>query len=300
MGRKRRSQAEESIYFISNRCFQGRYLLAPNQSGKINSIFIECLAIAQERYKVIIYGYVVMSNHYHLVVKAPLLNLSPFMRDFQTQFSKRINGVRERRGTLFPERFSCELIKDNMSLFTVVRYIVLNPVRAKLVSSPYLWPGAISLPKDGKPPALLSPFPKSKSRIKTLDDLWKALDKSIEKALRVEPECQGPFKGVDVVLETNPFDAAPPPKRKRRSLYDKIFAKNDAAKEALTQEEEQIQCKYDSAFENFGLSLLAAFLLNPKYPKGLSPPPIISPPDALPFLLAHSGVERSELQSFVL
>ncbi len=122
MGRRRRVQTKESIYFITNRCDRGECILTPNLDGKIGENFLECLATTQERYGVRVYGYVLMSNHYHMLVQAPHLNLSPFMRDLQSPFTKRVNRLRERRGSLFPERFSCEEITDGLSLFKDKKY----------------------------------------------------------------------------------------------------------------------------------------------------------------------------------
>ena len=125
-------------------------MLTPNLDGKIGEHFLECLATAQERYGVRVYGYVLMSNHYHMLVHAPDLNLSPFMRDLQSPFTKRVNRLRDRRGSLFPERFSCEEITDGLSLFIVLRYILLNPVRAGLVSHPLRVAWSDKLPKERK------------------------------------------------------------------------------------------------------------------------------------------------------
>ena len=279
-------------------------MLTPNLDGKIGEIFLECLATAQERYGVRVYGYILMSNHYHMLVHAPHLNLSPFMRDLQSPFTKRVNRLRDRRGSLFPERFSCEEITDGLSLFIVLRYILLNPVRAGLVSHPSEWPGLISFPKNGKNPKLLSRCPTQTS----FRAQWKGQETSIHKALSEDPRCHGPFIGVEKVLQTEPSMRIPKPRTHRRSLRDKIFAASQEKKDKLTEERRQLEREYDETYELFILSMLACLhnTKDPhqpkesKYPAGMAPPPIIYPPGAFERLLAKSDVDLMELEAFRL
>ena len=54
------------LYFVTNRCFQGRLLMRP--SKRVNLLIGAILAKAQTRFDIQIYGYVFMSNHYHLII----------------------------------------------------------------------------------------------------------------------------------------------------------------------------------------------------------------------------------------
>lgn len=80
-----------------------------------------------------------MPNHYHLLVRTEHANLSLGMRHLNGVFTQRYNKSHRRVGHVFQGRFKALLIQDEQYLVELVRYIVLNPVRAKLVESPGAW-----------------------------------------------------------------------------------------------------------------------------------------------------------------
>jgi len=87
-----------------------------------------------------VYGWCIMGNHYHFLVKTPENNLSEGMHDINTSYGETYNRVRERHGHVFQDRFYSILIAEDSHLLEVARYVVLNPVRAQLVAAPEEWP----------------------------------------------------------------------------------------------------------------------------------------------------------------
>ena len=81
----------------------------------------------------ILYAYVLMGNHYHLVFKTPEPNLVKGMTWFQSTVTKRFNARHRQRGHLFSGRYKAVLVEENDYLTTLLHYVHLNPVRAKLV-----------------------------------------------------------------------------------------------------------------------------------------------------------------------
>lgn len=80
-----------------------------------------------------------MSNHYHLVVETPQANLSDGMRQLNGVYTQRSNTRHGRCGHVFQGRFHAVLMERQTHLLEVVRYVVLNPVRAGLVTDPAHW-----------------------------------------------------------------------------------------------------------------------------------------------------------------
>jgi putative transposase len=82
-----------------------------------------------------------MSNHYHLLIQTPESNLSMAMQWINVSYATNFNRKRDRHGHLFQGRFKAILIGADEYLKHLSRYIHLNPVRAKMVSSPavYQW-----------------------------------------------------------------------------------------------------------------------------------------------------------------
>jgi REP element-mobilizing transposase RayT len=70
-------------------------------------------------------------------------DVSYFMRVLKQRFSQWYNGVNDRKGTLWEERFRSVLVEPDVALHVVACYIDLNPVRAGLVNDPeeYRWCG---------------------------------------------------------------------------------------------------------------------------------------------------------------
>lgn len=74
-----------------------------------------------------------MGNHYHVVFKTPKPNLVEGMTWFQSNVTKRLNARSKLRGHLFSGRYKAVLVEENEYLNTLIHYVHLNPVRAKLV-----------------------------------------------------------------------------------------------------------------------------------------------------------------------
>jgi len=78
-----------------------------------------------------------MRNHVHLLVKIDRVSLAAIMNRTHSMYAKYFNNKYDYEGHLFQERYFSELIKDDVHMLEVSRYIHLNPVRAKIVKSPH-------------------------------------------------------------------------------------------------------------------------------------------------------------------
>jgi putative transposase len=81
-----------------------------------------------------------MSNHYHLLVETPDANLSQGMRQLNGVFTRSMDRKHHRVGHLFQVRYKVILVDKSTYLLELCRYIVLNPMRANMASSPEEWP----------------------------------------------------------------------------------------------------------------------------------------------------------------
>ncbi|HET8576757.1 MAG TPA: transposase [Methylomirabilota bacterium] len=101
--------------------------------------FLRVLGSVVERYHVLCHAYCLMNNHYHLLVETPDGNLSHAMRQLNGVYGQRFNRRHDRTGHLLGGRFHAVLVERDAHRREVSRYIVLNPVRAGLVSEPAAW-----------------------------------------------------------------------------------------------------------------------------------------------------------------
>lgn len=133
----------ERAYLITARCFEERFFLEPD-SEAIAVIVASCLAQAVEKYSLELFAYVVMSNHVHLVVRAPKGGLPEAMQLFFSQVARRVNMLRGRTGPVFSDRYHHQTICDDRALRNAIRYVLLNPVRAGAALSSNSWRGLSS------------------------------------------------------------------------------------------------------------------------------------------------------------
>ncbi len=103
--------------------------------------FLDCLADTIGREEWICHAYCLMTNHYHLLLETPLPNLSHGMRILNGWYATYFNRKHEHVGHLFQGRFGSSLVQRENYLIELVRYILLNPVRAGMVEHPshYRW-----------------------------------------------------------------------------------------------------------------------------------------------------------------
>ena len=80
-----------------------------------------------------------MPNHYHLLIETPDGNLSRAMRQLNGVYSQAFNRRHAKVGHVMQGRYKAIVVEKDSHLLEVCRYIVLNPVRARLVLSPGEW-----------------------------------------------------------------------------------------------------------------------------------------------------------------
>ena len=85
-------------------------------------------------------AYVLMPNHYHLLVHVLTDDFSEAFRRFSISYSKSFNKVFGRVGSLYRGRYNSKWVDDEAYLQRASRYIHINPVKDGFVSRPDEWP----------------------------------------------------------------------------------------------------------------------------------------------------------------
>ena len=101
--------------------------------------WVATLAQVVDQYQVVCYGWVLMNNHYHVLLETPRGNLSRAIRHLNGVYTQAFNRRHRRVGHLFQGRFKAILLEKDAHLLELCRYVVLNPVRARLVRHPRGW-----------------------------------------------------------------------------------------------------------------------------------------------------------------
>jgi len=86
-----------------------------------------------------LHAYVLMTNHFHLLLETPEPTLSRGMRQLNGVYTQAFNRSHKRAGHLFQGRFKAILVEKEAHLLELCRYVVLNPVRAGLVRRAKDW-----------------------------------------------------------------------------------------------------------------------------------------------------------------
>jgi REP element-mobilizing transposase RayT len=86
-----------------------------------------------------VYAFAIMPNHLHVVLKTPQPNLSRGMQSFLSGYANAWSRRHRFSGHVFQGRYRTELVEDETYLWTVSRYVHLNPVRGLLVDHPAAW-----------------------------------------------------------------------------------------------------------------------------------------------------------------
>jgi putative transposase len=123
--------------------------------------FVKLLLMANERLPLRILGYVLMPNHFHLVLwPRGDGDLSRWMQWLLTAHVRRYHRHYASSGHVWQGRFKAFPIQRDAHLLTVLRYVERNPRRANLVERAEDWPwSSLSWRRRGRQPALLAEWP---------------------------------------------------------------------------------------------------------------------------------------------
>jgi REP-associated tyrosine transposase len=101
--------------------------------------FLRIYGNAIERFALDSWVLCVMPNHYHLVFRTRHANLSLAIRYLNGEYARWWNRRHTHVGHVFQGRFKAQIIEHGVYLLRVCRYVLLNPVRAKLVEHAGAW-----------------------------------------------------------------------------------------------------------------------------------------------------------------
>jgi putative transposase len=103
--------------------------------------FLTILKRVCDRFAWRIWAYCLMDNHYHLLTETLEPTLARGMREINGVYTQTFNRHHSRTGHIFQGRYKSLLVDKDAYLLEVSRYIVLNPVKAKICrgAADYRW-----------------------------------------------------------------------------------------------------------------------------------------------------------------
>lgn len=138
MGRKLRTIAPDTIYHVVQRGNNRKFIFEEtNDKGE----FFEILKDASDKYDFKVLYYVVMDNHYHLLLESSDTPIWQGIKNLNLRYSKYFNKKYVRTGTIYEGRYSARVVASKSYFYQVVKYLAMNPVLAGLVKDPgdYPW-----------------------------------------------------------------------------------------------------------------------------------------------------------------
>ncbi len=120
-------------------------------SAFINRILLYCLCRAAEQFEIRLHAFCFMSNHFHLILTDPEVELPDFMHRLNLYIAKSMNAhLRRRENFWSPRYYSYTALEDDEAVLSEIIYVLMNPAAAGLVRSGDQWPGLRSRPDDVK------------------------------------------------------------------------------------------------------------------------------------------------------
>jgi len=188
------------------------------------ALFIDLLGELPERYGIAIHGFVLMSNHYHLMVESNGRSLSRAIGHLQSQYSRRVNLPRGADGSLYRGRFQNRVVRLDDHWTYLLAYLHLNPVRAGMVahvdqydwSSHFFYDGSLPAPEWLTTQGLLAKLGSASGYRSFIDD--------VVQGRRPEPA------SLAQVLFDSPFDFPAPEREPEPSAATAARAIEEVAK----------------------------------------------------------------------
>ncbi|MBK6426595.1 MAG: transposase [Blastocatellia bacterium] len=216
-----------TLYHVTSHAVAGTWLF---ETARDRVVFLSLLAWQCRERGLVVHAFCCMSNHVHLVVEDRRGQLSQAMSLVKSLYARYYNATRpggRRRGALWAERFSAEVIDTKRYYDAAVAYVLLNPVRVKtpMVASPEVYPWsscAMTVGEGVTPTAYFARMVEKEGGIDAiLDSMPKARNPAAEenRRRRLEILVEGREFVVDGVLGG----------RSREEYLDHLRAKMNAA-----------------------------------------------------------------------
>ncbi|MDF0651745.1 MAG: transposase [Nitrospira sp.] len=133
MARRPRVFAPHILYHVIVR---GNQRHATFRTPSDYQAYLERLARYRQSCRVRLWAYCLMPNHVHLLVKSTNEPLATFMQRLQQSYTQYFNRTHRTVGHLFQGRYKAIVCEKDRYLLALIRYLHLNPGRAKLVKQP--------------------------------------------------------------------------------------------------------------------------------------------------------------------
>jgi putative transposase len=128
MPRKLLIRTSDFPYHITNRSNNRDFFYI--EQSLLWPIFIKSLHQLTLQFKCEIHSFVLMSNHYHLMISTPEANIGEAMKYLHREVARQVNRSTGRMNHFFGARYKWSVISENDYYWNCIKYVFRNPVRA--------------------------------------------------------------------------------------------------------------------------------------------------------------------------
>ena len=139
------------LHHVSRRCVSRRFLLLPDP--EVLELIAYCMGVAAKRLNISILSLMVMGNHYHIIYLDNDGRSPDFLEWVNRMLTLGLQRIRKKQGYAFSgsafdrgSSFSDQIIDSPEGLRAATRYLMTNPVSARLSKNPCHWQGFVSKP----------------------------------------------------------------------------------------------------------------------------------------------------------
>lgn len=136
MARPLRIEYPGAVYHVTSRGNARQEVFVDDED---RTVFLGILTKTIDRFNWLCHAYCLMGNHYHLLIETVDPTLARGMRHLNGVYTQAFNRCHKRNGHLFQGRYKAILVEKDSHLLELARYVVLNPVRARMARSCKDW-----------------------------------------------------------------------------------------------------------------------------------------------------------------
>lgn len=163
MPRKKLVRTREHVYHITTRSNSKEWFYLPIH--ECWEICVEALEKSKKKFNIELHAFVLMNNHYHMMVRTPECDIDVFMQFFNKFMSSRINMAIGKVNHVFGTPYKWSIIDNSHYYANAIRYLYQNPVRAGLCLEVESYPYS-TLNKESRKKIKLA------RNLKKLDSKW--------------------------------------------------------------------------------------------------------------------------------